>query len=97
MATQQDIANRLGVSVTTVSLALRNDPQVSAEMRIQVRAVTQELGYTYRPRKGAQSQAAKIASKTHRDHFYRARIHETVGAIRIIDNKTLSTDSFSTI
>jgi DNA-binding LacI/PurR family transcriptional regulator len=61
MATQQDIADRLGVSVTTVSLALRNDPQVSAEMRIQVHAAAKELGYTYRPRRNAHPQTSKIA------------------------------------
>lgn len=61
MATQQDIAERLGVSITTVSLALRNDPQVSAEMRAQVHAAAQALGYVYRPRKISHPQTGQIA------------------------------------
>lgn len=77
MATQQDIANRLGVSVTTVSLALRNDPQVSAEMRVQVQAVARELGYTYRPRKSAQPQIkiAFIGRYSAASAFYLAVLH----------------------
>ncbi|MDR1280845.1 MAG: LacI family transcriptional regulator [Opitutaceae bacterium] len=44
-ATQQDVARRAGVTQATVSMALRNHPEVSAEMRARVRAVAAELGY----------------------------------------------------
>ncbi len=43
--TQQDIANRLGVDKSTVSLALRNHPSISTAMKEQVRAVGEKLGY----------------------------------------------------
>jgi DNA-binding LacI/PurR family transcriptional regulator len=78
MITQQDIATRLGVSVTTVSLALRNDSQVSEEMRAQVQAVASELGYVYRPRKTARKGAVRIAFVGRYDAtsaFYWAVLH----------------------
>lgn len=45
MTTLRDIARRLGVSQTTVSLALRGDPRISAARREAVRAEAQRLGY----------------------------------------------------
>lgn len=44
--TQTDIAKKLHVSRITVSKALRNHPDISAEMKIRVREVAEELGYT---------------------------------------------------
>jgi DNA-binding LacI/PurR family transcriptional regulator len=41
----RQIAKRAGVSITTVSRVLNNHPQVSAEVRAKVLAVTQETGY----------------------------------------------------
>jgi LacI family transcriptional regulator len=43
--TQQDIANRLGVDKSTVSLALRNHPSISPAMRERVKATADKLGY----------------------------------------------------
>ncbi len=43
--TQKEIANRLGVSVSTVSLALNNSPLVAAETRIKVLQTAKEDGY----------------------------------------------------
>ncbi len=43
--TQQDIADALGVSKMTVSLALRHSPEVSQEMRERVAAAAQAMGY----------------------------------------------------
>jgi DNA-binding LacI/PurR family transcriptional regulator len=65
MATQSDIAQRLGVSTTTVSLALRGDPQISAETQSRVMAVAAEIGYIYRRRKRANSprQIAYVAAR----------------------------------
>jgi LacI family transcriptional regulator len=42
----RDIARRAGVHFTTVGLALRNDPRVTAVTAARIRAVAAELGYT---------------------------------------------------
>ncbi len=44
--TQQDIADRLHVSRITVSKALRDHPDISAEMKEKVRKVVEDLGYS---------------------------------------------------
>jgi DNA-binding LacI/PurR family transcriptional regulator len=64
MPTQQDIANRLDVSVTTVSLALRRDPQISRGMRDRVQAVAAEIGYVYRPRRDSDHPTKRLAFVT---------------------------------
>ena len=46
----QDIAERLGISISTVSLALRAAPQVAEETRLRVVDAAEQLGYTVRPR-----------------------------------------------
>lgn len=46
IVTQTDIAKRLQVTRITVSKALRNHPDISAEMKTRVRQVAEELGYT---------------------------------------------------
>jgi LacI family transcriptional regulator len=43
--TLQDIGRRLGVSSTTVSLALRNHPRIPESTRIKVRKLIEELNY----------------------------------------------------
>ncbi|XHR27883.1 MAG: LacI family DNA-binding transcriptional regulator [Chthoniobacteraceae bacterium] len=47
--TMLDIARRAGVSKNTVSLALRNDPQIPPVTREKVKALAAELGYTKNP------------------------------------------------
>jgi DNA-binding LacI/PurR family transcriptional regulator len=47
--TVYDIAEKLGVSHATVSLALRNHPSISEKRRVQVRQVAEEMGYTPDP------------------------------------------------
>jgi DNA-binding LacI/PurR family transcriptional regulator len=47
--TFRDIAQRLGVSRTTVSRALRNDPLISLQRRRQVQRLATEMGYTPDP------------------------------------------------
>lgn len=44
-ANQSQIAQRLGVSVSTVSRALSNDPEISIRVREEVQRLAQELGY----------------------------------------------------
>jgi DNA-binding LacI/PurR family transcriptional regulator len=43
--TLKDIAEKLGVTKTTVSIALRNSPRVSLEMREKVHRTAKEMGY----------------------------------------------------
>ncbi|WP_071129055.1 LacI family DNA-binding transcriptional regulator [Varibaculum massiliense] len=43
--TMKDIANSLGVSVSTVSLALRDDPRISISVKRRVQAEAKKLGY----------------------------------------------------
>lgn len=43
--TLQTIADRVGVTRATVSMALRNAPQISASRREEIRKVAEELGY----------------------------------------------------
>ena len=43
----RDIAKRANVHFTTVGLALRHDPRVTAATAARIRAVAQELGYTH--------------------------------------------------
>ena len=44
--TQQDIADKLNVSRITVSKALRDHPDISAEMKEKVRKAVEEMGYS---------------------------------------------------
>ncbi|MGB8214021.1 MAG: LacI family DNA-binding transcriptional regulator [Anaerolineales bacterium] len=43
---QQDIADKLGLSVSTISLALRNSSQVSVEKRALIIETAQQMGYS---------------------------------------------------
>jgi LacI family transcriptional regulator len=47
--TMKDVARALGVSTATVSLGLRNRPNVSAELRAKIVAKAQALGYRPNP------------------------------------------------
>lgn len=48
-ATQRDIALKAGVGHTTVSLALRDHPKISAETKRRILGIAQELGYAPDP------------------------------------------------
>ena len=56
-ATLQDIADRVGLSVATVSKALGDDPQIPERTKDRVRAMSKELGY--RPRRYQRSGARR--------------------------------------
>lgn len=45
MATIRDVAERAGVSISTVSIALKHDPRVKESTRKRIAAVAQSLGY----------------------------------------------------
>ncbi|HEY1123201.1 MAG TPA: LacI family DNA-binding transcriptional regulator, partial [Haloferula sp.] len=47
--TMTDLAERLGVSPSTVSRALRNDPRISAALRERIRMAAEESGYLPNP------------------------------------------------
>ncbi len=47
--TMADIARRLGVTTVSVSLALRNSPLISQELRERVRQLAEEVGFRPRP------------------------------------------------
>jgi DNA-binding LacI/PurR family transcriptional regulator len=47
--TQKDVARTAGVTQATVSLALRNHPEVSAETRTRIQAIAERLGYAPDP------------------------------------------------
>ncbi|MFL5806244.1 MAG: LacI family DNA-binding transcriptional regulator [Roseiflexaceae bacterium] len=64
---QQDIAEHLGVSVSTVSLALRDAAQVSHETRLRVRDAAIQLGYVYRPRQTLRTEITQMAFITRLD------------------------------
>jgi LacI family transcriptional regulator len=57
----RDIADHLGISVSTVSLALRAAPQIAEETRIRVRDAAAELGYVHRPRLSVRTELTRIA------------------------------------
>lgn len=42
---QQTIAEQLGLSIGTVSMALRNSPQIAKQTRFQVHSLAEQLGY----------------------------------------------------
>jgi len=44
--TQKDLAEHLGISVTTVSMAMRNDSRISEPIREKVHGAAIEMGYT---------------------------------------------------
>src|SRR5687767_9601242 len=45
LPSMQTVADRMGVSRATVSLALRNDPRLPKATRERVQAIARELGY----------------------------------------------------
>ena len=53
MATIKDVAKKAGVSPSTVSRTLKDNPAISEETNIKVRAAMEELGYV--PNSAAQN------------------------------------------
>ncbi|HWR23341.1 MAG TPA: LacI family DNA-binding transcriptional regulator [Feifaniaceae bacterium] len=61
MATLKEIADRLNISVSTVSRALNGSNSISREMQARIRDVAEELGYTLKGRGGKYSPEWNIA------------------------------------
>ena len=70
---QRDIAKHLGVSHVTVSMALRNNPRVSAKVREKIRRYAEDQGYTPDPMLSALSNY-RLSRKN-------ASIHSAIGWI----------------
>lgn len=71
----QDIAQHLGLSVSTISLALRDAPQISEETRLRVRDAAMQLGYVHRPRQAPRADLKQITFITNvaaTNEFYSA-------------------------
>ena len=71
--TQRDIARRVGVSLATVSLALRDHARISADIRARVLQAAKKLGYTPDPMLSALA--------THRWHRRSAGAGATLAAL----------------
>lgn len=63
--THQDIANALGVSKTTVSLALRNHPRITEGVRLKVRHKAEEMGYSPDPMLSALAKYCQVNQEQH--------------------------------
>lgn len=73
--TQRDVARAVGCDVSTVSLALRNDPRLRSKTKKRIEAAAKRLGYQPNP-----LVAAAMASTRRRDPRYRG----TLGYIRTL-------------
>ncbi|HVZ63001.1 MAG TPA: LacI family DNA-binding transcriptional regulator [Lacunisphaera sp.] len=62
-ATLQDVADRAGVHRSTVSLALRDHPRISAPVRRKVQALARRLGYRINPLVSALMQSRRSGRK----------------------------------
>src|ERR1700757_366767 len=45
MITAREVAEKVGISISTVGRAMADDPRISAETKAKVRRVADELGY----------------------------------------------------
>ncbi|MEU9314206.1 LacI family DNA-binding transcriptional regulator [Streptomyces sp. NPDC048256] len=80
MVTTRDIAERLGVSVSTVGRALSDDPRISEETKFRVRQTASEMGYVgnraARMMRGASSNVVALVIPDIRNSFYSTIAHE---------------------
>jgi len=78
--TTRDIAERLGVSVSTVGRALADDPRISDETKFRVRRTASEMGYVgnraARMMRGAPSNVVALVIPDIRNSFYSTIAHE---------------------
>ena len=80
MITTRDIAERLGISVSTVGRALADDPRISEETKFRVRKTASEMGYVAnraaRMMRGASSNVVALVIPDIRNTFYSTIAHE---------------------
>lgn len=74
MVTARQVADYLGISVSTVGRALSEDPRISAETRLRVRAASEALGYVEngpaRMMRGGSSKLVGLVLPDIRNTFY---------------------------
>ncbi|MGC9350125.1 MAG: LacI family DNA-binding transcriptional regulator [Anaerolineae bacterium] len=63
--TMSDIAERVGVAKSTVSLALNDKPGVSDELRAQILEAAKQMGYRLPPRRNSRSEPTTFAVINH--------------------------------
>lgn len=88
--TQKDLANRLGISASTVSLALRNDTRISDEIRAKVHGLAADLGYTFHLRQNATPELQNFVFACRHgadDHFYSKILS---GAVRVCQQNQIN-------
>ena len=61
--TQLDIARKLGVSKATVSLALRDSPEIGEERRKEIQAMAEKMGYRPNPAAATLSYQKRLANR----------------------------------
>lgn len=88
--TLKDIANAADLSVSAVSMALADDPQISRETRAQVQQLSQQLNYQPRRRRGSRRRGRLESKAT------QAQIHR-IGFIPVGRRATLSVDDLHMI
>lgn len=80
MITTRDIAERLGISVSTVGRALADDARISEETKFRVRQTASEMGYVgnraARMMRGASSNVVALVIPDIRNSFYSTIAHE---------------------
>jgi LacI family transcriptional regulator len=78
--TTRDIAERLGISVSTVGRALADDARISEETKFRVRQTASEMGYVgnraARMMRGASSNVVALVIPDIRNSFYSTIAHE---------------------
>ena len=85
MTTAKDVAERLGLAVSTVGRALSDDPRISDETKARVAAVAAELGYTpsraARMMRGASSEVIGLVIPDIRNGLFAAVAHSLAEAL----------------
>lgn len=65
----KDLAQALGVSIPTVSRALKDSPEISSELCAKAKKLAKEMNYRPNPMKCYELVAAK--SKSEQEHLYK--------------------------
>ncbi len=93
MTTARDIAERLNLSVSTVGRALADDRRISAETKLRVNQVAEELGYVVnraaRMMRGARSPVVGLVVPDVRNSFYSTVAHALTETMGVRDHQVM--------
>jgi DNA-binding LacI/PurR family transcriptional regulator len=93
VTTARDIAERLNLSVSTVGRALADDRRISAETKLRVNQVAEELGYVVnraaRMMRGARSPVVGLVVPDVRNTFYSTVAHALTETMGIRDHQVM--------